>query len=445
MFSRVLVANRGEIARRVIRTLRSMGITSVAVYSEADASLPFVQEADEAYLIGPASPSQSYLDTTKLLAFVADQRIDAVHPGYGFLSENFRFAQAVSDAGATWIGPAPATIEAMGDKINSKNLMAAAQVPVARGSHNPVSGFDDALALCREIGFPVMVKPSAGGGGIGMSVVRDEDQLRSVMTSAEARAERLFGSASILIEEFLPDARHIEVQILGTAQGEVLALGERDCSIQRRHQKLLEESPAPNLPAEVHSGLVEAAVRAGEAVDYRGVGTVEFLVSGDKFMFLEMNTRLQVEHPVTELVTGLDLVEAQILVAAGERLTVQVPEPSGHAIEVRVCAEDPVTFLPRPGSIERWEEPQGEGIRVDSGYASCTTVSPHYDPLLAKLCAWGETREQARARLVAAVDEFVVEGLTTNLPLFADLLRSEVFISGAHHTATLGSLAKARA
>jgi acetyl-CoA carboxylase biotin carboxylase subunit len=447
----VLVANRGEIARRIIATLRRLGIRSVAVYSEADAGLPFVREADEAVLIGPAPPDRSYLDAAAILAAARQTGAAAVHPGYGFLAENASFAAAVADAGLIWVGPPPAAIEAAGDKIAARNLMAAAGVPVAAGSSAPVADEAAAEAEAARIGYPVMIK-AAGGGGIGMSVARDPASLRAGLRTARSRAERFFASPAILLERYIERARHVEVQILGGADGRVRAVGDRDCSAQRRHQKVAEEAPAPGLAPGLRAAMAAAAVAAGEAVGYRGAGTVECLVdeaAGD-FVFLEMNTRLQVEHPVTELVTGLDLVEQQLRVAAGQDLDPAVDglaalaqagfTPHGHAIELRVYAEDPRRFLPSPGLITAWSEPAGHGLRIDAGYEAGNEVTPFYDPLLAKLCAWGQDRETALARARAAVDGFTITGPKTNLPFLAELLDDDGFRAGSYDTSVVDRL-----
>ncbi|MCU1678439.1 MAG: acetyl-CoA carboxylase biotin carboxylase subunit [Frankiales bacterium] len=437
MFETVLVANRGEIARRIIRTTQRMGIRAVAVHSDVDADLPFVREADEAVLLGAAAPKESYLDAIKIIEAARQTGAEAIHPGYGFLAESARFAQQVVDAGLVWIGPSPDAIDSMGDKINSRNLMQAAGVPVAAGTPDPLTEVEAAVEAAREIGYPIMVKASAGGGGIGMATVYDDEGLRKAFETASTRAERFFGSPSILLERYLANARHVEVQILGLTDGRVVALGERDCSVQRRHQKVAEESPSPGVTPELRAQMLAAAVRAGEAVNYKNAGTVECLVSGNEFVFLEMNTRLQVEHPVTELVTGVDLVEQQLLIAAGEAVTFDPSEvgvPKGHAIEMRVYAEDPIRFLPGPGTISTWREPSGEGIRVDSGYADGNTVTPNYDPLLAKLCAYGADRGEALERARKAVAEFEVVGPKTNLAFFAELLANEEFVSGQYDT-----------
>jgi acetyl-CoA carboxylase biotin carboxylase subunit len=438
VFESLLVANRGEIARRVLRTASGMGLRTVAVYSEADAALPFVHEADEAVLLGPASPAESYLDVARVLEAAQRTRAEAIHPGYGFLAESAEFAQAVIDAGLVWVGPSPESMTSMGDKVSARNLMADAGVPVAPGTREPVHDVDAALAAAREIGYPLMVKASAGGGGIGMGVANDDDGLRAAFETARSRAERFFGSPAILLERYITGARHVEVQLLGLADGTVVALGERDCSVQRRHQKVAEETPSPGVGDELRARMLAGAIRAGEAVDYRGAGTVECLVdpSTQEYVFLEMNTRLQVEHPITELVTGIDIVAEQLLVAAGDppRGDLQHIAPTGHALELRVYAEDPKRFLPSPGHITTWVEPSGEGIRVDAGYAADTTVTPFYDPLLAKLCVWGSDREQALERARGAVADFHIEGPKTNLPFFVELLDNPDFGSGRYDT-----------
>ena len=444
MLDSVLVANRGEIARRVIRTARRLGITSVAVYSDADAELPYVREADQAVHIGPAQPALSYLNAAAIIDAARKTGAAAVHPGYGFLAENADFAGQVIAAGLTWVGPDPAAIEQMGDKIRARNLMERAGVPVSPGSREPVTDEAAAVAEADRIGYPVMVKAAAGGGGIGMGVAAGEAELRAAFATARSRAERFFGSPEILIERYVEHARHVEVQILGLADGSVLALGERDCSVQRRHQKVAEETPSPGVSPALREQMLAAAVRAGQAVGYRGAGTVECLVDtgASSFVFLEMNTRLQVEHPVTELVTGLDLVEQQFLIASGgpPSFDPAAVRPAGHALELRVYAEDPVRFLPSPGTITRWEEPAGDGIRVDSGYQAGNTVTPYYDPLLAKLCVYGADRAQALARARDAVAAFAIQGPKTNLAFHAELLASPDFVSGDYDTSLVSKL-----
>jgi acetyl-CoA carboxylase biotin carboxylase subunit len=440
----VLVANRGEIARRVIRTARRMGIRAIAVYSEADAGLPYVREADEAVPIGPPPAARSYLDVGAVLGAAERTGAAAIHPGYGFLAESAEFAARVIDAGLIWVGPPPAAIEKMGDKINARNLMERAGVPVAAGTREPVTDVDAAVAEAGRIGYPVMIKAAAGGGGIGMSAAAGETELRAGFETARTRAERFFGSADILLERYIEPARHVEVQILGLNDGSVLALGERDCSVQRRHQKVAEETPSPGVTPGLRAQMLAAAVRAGEAVGYRGAGTVECLVDPERqdFVFLEMNTRIQVEHPITEMVTGLDLVEQQLLIAAGEDVSGQAGSVTagGHAVELRVYAEDPRRFLPSPGVITEWVEPSGPGIRVDAGYEAGNEVTPFYDPLLAKLCAHGATREEALARARAAVDGFRIRGPQTNLAFHAELLENEEFASGRYDTSVIARM-----
>jgi acetyl-CoA carboxylase, biotin carboxylase subunit len=440
----VLVANRGEIARRVIRTARTMGIRAVAVYSDADADLPYVREADEALYIGPPQPARSYLDAAALIEAARKSNATAVHPGYGFLAENADFARRVIEAGLTWVGPGPVAIEQMGDKIRARNLMEQAGVPVSPGTREPVTDVNAAVTEAERIGYPVMVKAAGGGGGIGMGAAADEAGLRAAFETARSRAERFFGSPAILLERYVERARHVEVQILGLADGRVLALGERDCSVQRRHQKVAEETPSPGVSASLRERMLAAAVKAGEAVDYRGAGTVECLVDADagSFVFLEMNTRLQVEHPVTELVTGIDLVEQQFLVAAGEPPSFDpgAVRLAGHALELRIYAEDPVRFLPGPGTITEWDEPAGDGVRVDAGYQAGNTVTPFYDPLLAKLCVHGADRAQALERARGAVAAFRITGPKTNLAFHADLLASPEFVSGDYDTSLVSKL-----
>ncbi|MET8229273.1 biotin carboxylase N-terminal domain-containing protein [Micromonospora sp. NPDC005298] len=438
MIESLLVANRGEIARRIIRTARRLGIRAIAVYSEADADLPFVAEADEAVLIGPPNPALSYRNTEAILAAAKSTGAQAIHPGYGFLSENAEFARTVEASGLIWVGPGADAITAMGDKINARNLMAAAGVPVAPGTTDPAADLDTAVTAAAGIGYPVMVKAAAGGGGMGMGVAVDEAALRTEYDKVRAFAERMFGDGSVLIERYFPRVRHVEVQILGLADGRVVALGERECSVQRRNQKLVEESPSPAVSPELRERFLAAAVRAGEAVGYRNAGTVECLLdpSTNDFFFLEMNTRLQVEHPVTEYVYGIDLVEEQLRVAAGLAPTFDPDAltPRGHALEMRINAEDPKRFLPGPGVVKTWVEPTGEGVRVDSGYTEGNTVTPFYDSLLAKLIISGATRDEVLERAKAAVAAFQIEGPKNNVPFFTELLENEEFRSGAYDT-----------
>jgi acetyl-CoA carboxylase biotin carboxylase subunit len=437
VFESVLVANRGEIARRVIRSARSLGIRTVAVHSSVDVGLPFVAEADETVeLIGP--PAQAYRDAHQLLNVARRTRVVAVHPGYGFLSEDPGFAQAVCDAGLAWVGPRAEAISAMGDKVVARDTVAAAGVPVAPGSTDAVATEAAAVVEAEKVGFPVMLKAAAGGGGMGMAVAVDAAAVRTEYAKVSAFAHRLFGSSRLFVERYFPRVRHVEVQILGLADGRVIALGERDCSVQRRHQKVAEESPSPAVEPDLRCRMERAAVVAASTVDYRNAGTVEFLLDQDtgEFFFLEMNTRLQVEHPVTELRYGVDLVAAQLHIAAGTEpgFDVEAPAPAGHVIELRVNAEDPMRFLPGPGPVTGWVEPTGDGVRVDAGYAAGSTVTPFYDSLLAKLVVHGLDREQALARARVAVAGFTVTGPKCNLPFHAELLQHPEFVSGHYDT-----------
>jgi acetyl-CoA carboxylase, biotin carboxylase subunit len=433
----VLVANRGEIARRVIRGCRALGIRAVAVHSEADAGWPHVADADEAVLIGPAPARESYLSVERILAAARRTGAQAVHPGYGFLSENWRFAQACEAAGLVFIGPSWRVIQQMGDKVGARRLMAQAGVPVVPGSDGPVESAEAARGVADRIGYPVMIKAAAGGGGIGMMRVKDEAGLAAAFASAQRRAQSAFGSGALFVERFLEAPRHVEVQVFGDGSGRVVHLHERECSIQRRHQKLVEESPAPNLSAGLKARLTEAALAGARAVGYVNAGTMEFIVRGDEFYFLEMNTRLQVEHPVTEEVTGLDLVQAQLRVAGGDALpwTQEQVIQRGASIECRIYAEDPAKgFMPSPGRITRLVLPEGPGVRLECGVAEGVEVTVHYDPLLAKLITTGATRDEAIARMSAALDAFVVEGVKTAIPFQRRVMESAAFRTGAVHT-----------
>jgi acetyl-CoA carboxylase biotin carboxylase subunit len=434
----VLVANRGEIARRVFRACRRLGLATVAVYSEADRDAPHVRDADQAILLGPAPARESYLDIDRLLDAARRSGADAVHPGYGFLSENWRFAEAVARAGLTFVGPPAEAVRAMGDKTEARRLMANAGVPTVPGSVGPIAAAAEAEALASAIGFPLVLKAAGGGGGIGMARVDKVTDLAAAFATATRRAQAAFGNAAVYVERYLDRPRHVEVQVFADAHGSVVHLHERECSIQRRHQKLIEESPAPNLRPATKRGLTEAAVTGARAIGYVNAGTMEFLVdaTGD-FYFLEMNTRIQVEHPVTEEVTGLDLVAEQLRVAAGERLAWRQEDVAqrGAAIEVRVYAEDPdKNFLPSPGTITRLVLPGGEGVRVESGVESGSAVSVHYDPLLFKLIAHGPDRDGALARMRTALEATVVEGVRTTLPFLRKALDHPDVRRGALHT-----------
>ena len=437
MLHSVLIANRGEIARRIIRACRALGMRAVAVYSEADASWPHVAEADEAMLIGAAPARDSYLSTERMLDAARAAGVAAIHPGYGFLSENWRFAQACEDAGFAFIGPPWQVIQQMGDKIQARWLMAAAGIPVIPGSDGALESLERAAEIAERIGYPVMLKAAAGGGGIGMVRVADPAGLPAAFASAQRRAQAAFGSAALFVERYLETPRHIEVQLFGDRTGAVVHLHERECSIQRRHQKLIEESPAPGIDPVLKEQLTAAAVAGARSVGYVNAGTMEFIVQGGEFYFLEMNTRLQVEHPVTEEVTGLDLVAAQLRVASGERLPWRQDEivQRGAAIECRIYAEDPAKkFMPSPGRITRLVFPHGPGLRLESGVAEGVEVSVHYDPLLAKLITRGSTRAEALSRMEAALAAVVVEGVATVIPFHRRVLRSAAFREGRVHT-----------
>lgn len=437
---RVLIANRGEIAVRIIRACRELDLETVAVYSEADARALHVRLADEAVAIGPPPALRSYLNIPRLIQAAVDTGCDAVHPGYGFLSENPAFAQACEAAGITFVGPSSATLRLLGDKIAARELAARAGVPVVPGSTRPLASVEEACELARRIGYPVLLKALAGGGGRGIRLVRDEEALRRRWHLAAEEARAAFGSPELYVEKYLEHPRHIEVQVLADAYGNMVHLGERDCSLQRRRQKVLEECPSPALDEPMRRSLARAALRVMRAAGYRGAGTVEFLVTGDAYYFLEVNARIQVEHPVTEMVWGVDLVKEQLRVAAGERLRFTQADlrPRGWALEMRICAEDPdQDFLPCPGTIVAYRPPGGPGVRVDDGVYPGWTIPPHYDSLLAKLTVWGRDRQEAVARARRALHEFVVEGVRTTIPLHLRLLDDPVFARGEVSTAYL--------
>ncbi len=433
-FAKVLVANRGEIAVRVFRTLRELGIGAVAVYSEADRGSLHAALADEAYLLGPGPPAESYLHQERVLDAARRAGAAAVHPGYGFLAENADFARAVEATGLGWIGPPPEAIEAMGSKVKARRLMQAAGVPVIPGTTEPVESVEEVVALGEEHGWPLAIKASAGGGGKGLKVVRSAEEAERALASARREGESYFADATVYVERFLADPRHVEVQVLADAHGNVVHLGERDCTIQRRHQKLVEETPSPAVTPELRERIGAIAVDAARAVGYRGAGTIEGLLDRDgNYFFLEMNTRIQVEHTVTELVTGVDLVREQVLVAAGEPLAFAQEDVRflGHAIECRVNAEDPANgFLPAPGTVTAYREPAGPGVRVDSGVVEGSEVVGLYDPLVAKLVVWDTDRERARRRMLRALDEYVLEGVTTLLGFHRALLEHPCFAAG---------------
>ncbi len=447
-FRRILIANRGEIACRVIRSARALGYETVAVYSEADANAPHVRMADLAVPIGPAPAAQSYLSIDRLVEAARVAKADALHPGYGFLSENADFAAACRDAGLVFIGPPPEAIRSMGNKAEAKRLLGAAGLPCLPGYHEADQS-DGRLARAAEtIGFPVMVKAAAGGGGRGMRLVASAAELPAALAAARAEALNAFGSDELILEKAVEHARHIEIQIFADGHGNVIHLGERDCSIQRRHQKLIEEAPSPAVTAGLREAMGQAAVAAARAIHYVGAGTVEFLLDADgAFYFLEMNTRLQVEHAVTEAITGQDLVAWQIRVAAGERLPLVQAEVAfaGYAIEARLCAEDvPGDFLPQSGAVLAWQPPEGPGIRVDHGLAAGLAVTPYYDSMLAKIIAFGTDREEARRRLIAALERCLLLGIATNRALLIDCLDHPEFVAGKATTSFLAPIASPR-
>jgi acetyl-CoA/propionyl-CoA carboxylase biotin carboxyl carrier protein len=437
MFSKILIANRGEIAVRVIRALDELGVASVAVYSELDRDAPHVRRASEAYLLGGPAPADSYLNAGRILQVVRESGAEAVHPGYGFLAENAAFARACEDAGVVFIGPPASAIDAMGSKTRARELMKAAGVPIVPGTTEAVPDLDAARQIAEEIGYPIAVKAAGGGGGKGFRVALSPDELQAAFEGAAREGKKFFSDATVYLERYLPDPRHVEVQILADGHGHTIHLGERDCSIQRRHQKLIEESPAPEWIVDdaLRERIGRIAVEAAEAVGYRGAGTVEGLLSGDtsEYFFLEMNTRVQVEHCVTEMTTGIDIVKEGIRVAAGEPLSVAQDDVvlRGHAIECRINAEDASKkFAPAPGRIGSYVEPSGPGVRVDSGVRAGSEITPMYDPMVAKLIVWDVDREQATRRMLRALGEFEIEGLKTLIPFHRALLQTEQWARG---------------
>lgn len=437
MFNKVLVANRGEIAVRVIRACRELGIETVAVYSEADREALHVTLADEAYCIGPAASKESYLNMTNLMSVATLVEVDAIHPGYGFLAENADFAELCAACNITFIGPDPQAIVKMGDKTTARETMKAAGVPVVPGTEGVIEDLDIAVETAREIGYPVIVKATAGGGGKGMRVVHTEEELKRAIQMAQQEAAANFGNPGVYLEKFLVEPRHIEIQVLADSHGNTIHLGERDCSIQRRYQKLVEEAPSPALDPSLREKMGQAAVAAAQAVNYSGAGTVEFLLDKEgNFYFMEMNTRIQVEHPVTELVTGIDLVKEQIRVAAGRPLSVGQEDVviNGWAIECRVNAEDPDrNFMPSPGTIQFYLPPGGAGVRVDSGAYPGYSIPPFYDSMVAKLIVWGKDREEAILRMKRALAEFAIDGVNTTIPFHLKLLNNRKFKQGDFH------------
>jgi len=433
MFEKVLIANRGEIAIRVARTLKEMGIGSVAVYSEIDREAPHVREADEAFLLGPAVPAESYLNVLKIVDTAKQAGAEAIHPGYGFLAENADFARACAEAGVVFIGPPPEAIEAMGSKTRAREIMAEAGVPIVPGATEPAKDVDAARQQAEEAGYPVACKAAGGGGGKGFRVALTPDDLEEAFEGAAREGEKFFSDARVYVERYLEDPRHVEVQVLADSHGNVIHLGERDCSIQRRHQKVIEEAPGPQVDAAMRERIGKIATDAAAAVGYRGAGTVEGMQVGEEYFFLEMNTRVQVEHCVTEMVTGIDIVREQVLVAAGEALSVaqEDVELRGHAIECRINAEAAhKKFAPAPGAISSYREPAGPGVRVDSGVEAGSEVTPMYDPMVAKLIVWDVDREHATRRMLRALDEYEIGGLTTLIPFHRAILATEQWARG---------------
>ncbi len=429
---KLLIANRGEIALRIHRACHEMGIKTVAVHSTADTDAMHVRLADETVCIGPPPATESYLNIPNIISAAEIVHADAIHPGYGFLSENAQFAEIVEQHGIVWVGPKPEHIRVMGDKIEAKRTAAKLGLPLVPGSDGPIESIADARALAREIGYPVLIKAASGGGGRGMKVVPAEEQLESMISQAASEARSAFGDDTVYMEKYLADPRHIEFQVFGDGEGNAIHLGERDCSLQRRHQKVLEEAPSPALSPEERERMGEVVRTAMAGMAYRGAGTIEFLYEDGKFYFIEMNTRLQVEHPVTEMISGIDLVREQIRVAQGEGLSCRQDEIilHGHAIECRINAEDPETFVPSPGTVMNFVAPGGMHVRVDSGLYTGYRVPPFYDSMVAKLIVYGKTRERCIMRLRRALEEFIVEGMKTTVPLHQDIVRDPDFLRG---------------
>ncbi len=439
MFNKILIANRGEIALRVIRTCKELGIKTVAVYSEADEDSLHVTFADEAVCIGPPFGKDSYLKIPSIISAAQITGADAIHPGYGFLAENANFSEICSESGIKFIGPSPQMINEMGDKSYAKDTMKKNGVPVIPGSDGCISSKEEGVALAREIGLPVIIKPTAGGGGKGMRIVWDEKEFEKAFQMAQAEAEAGFGNPDVYIEKFIENPRHVEIQVLGDTFGNVYHYGERDCSIQRRHQKLIEESPSPAIDEELRNKMGESAVLGAKSVNYEGAGTIEFLLDKNKnFYFMEMNTRIQVEHPVTEMVYDVDLIRQQILIAAGQKIETLPTKPSGHTFEFRINAEDPAhDFRPSPGTITSLHFPGGFGVRIDSNIYQSYSIPPYYDSLIAKLIVWGKNRDHAIARGVRALEEFAIEGIKTTIPFHLQVLKDERFLSGKFDTSFL--------
>ena len=438
MFEKVLIANRGEIAVRIIRALHEMEIEAVAVYSEADEDSLHVQLADEAYCIGPANPAQSYLNIPSIISVAEVSGADAIHPGYGFLSENAHFAEVCESSGLNFIGPSSDVISLMGDKTKARETMINADVPIVPGTEKGLKDKEEAVEVAKEIGYPLIIKAAAGGGGKGMRIVHKEANLENAIQTAKNEADKSFGNDEVYLEKYVEEPRHIEFQILGDEQGNIIHLNERDCSIQRRHQKVIEESPSPALNPELRKEMGEVAVKAAKSVDYVNAGTVEFLLDNENnYYFIEMNTRIQVEHPVTEFITGVDLLKEQINIAAGKELSIKQDEVEirGSAMECRINAEDPDNdFRPTPGRIENYIVPGGPGVRIDSGVYPGYFINPYYDSMIAKLIVHGENREETLARMERALSEYIIEGLVTNIPFHLKVLNNAFFRKGEYYT-----------
>ena len=433
MLEKVLIANRGEIALRVLRACKELGIKTVAVHSTADKDLMHVRLSDESVCIGPPAAAESYLNVPSIIAAMELTDADAVHPGYGFLSENADFAEQVENSGFVFIGPTAETIRMMGDKVSAIDVMREAGVPTVPGSNGPLdSNNERTLSLAKKIGYPVIIKAAAGGGGRGMRVVHNEAALLKAIHVTQTEAKSFFGDGTVYLEKFLENPRHVEIQVIGDGQGNAICLGDRDCSLQRRHQKVIEEAPAPGIPDDVRTDITNTCIQACKNMKYRGAGTLEFLYEDERFYFIEMNTRVQVEHPVTEMVTGIDIVKEQLCVASGEPLSVSQEDISitGHSFECRINAEDPATFLPSPGKVKLFHAPGGPGVRVDSHLYSGYAVPPFYDSLVAKLISHASTREQALVRMQIALDELLIDGIRSNIPLHRDLVRDREFQKG---------------
>ncbi|QHE52333.1 acetyl/propionyl/methylcrotonyl-CoA carboxylase subunit alpha [Pontibacillus sp. HMF3514] len=437
MFNKILIANRGEIASRIIRTCKKLGIQSVAVYSDPDADSPFVSEADESYPLGGTRVHESYLNIDKILEIAKEAEVEAIHPGYGLLSENGDFANRIEQEGITFIGPSPEVMSKMGSKVEARQTMKEAGVPVIPGTESAVADVDEAKKAAKDIGYPVMLKASSGGGGIGMQIVHNDEELAKAFESNSKRAQMFFGDGTMFLEKKIVDPHHVEIQVLADQEGNTIHLFERECSIQRRHQKVVEEAPSPFISQETRNKMGNAAVKAAKAIGYKNAGTIEFLVDEDQnFYFLEMNTRLQVEHPVTEEITGFDLVHEQLRIANGDSLRYKQEELTmhGHAIEVRVYAEDPKTFYPAPGQMTNLELPYGDSIRHEVGVHKESMVSPFYDPMIAKCITWAETRDEAIERMIYALENYTIEGIKTNIPMLLDVLKHDAFKRGNTNT-----------